>query len=199
MQSDRPVFVLASGSPRRLDLLRQIGLEPDHIIPTDIDETPMPGELAPALALRLAQQKMDAAWREVAETHGAAVVLAADTVVACGRRILPKAASPEEARQFLTLLSGRSHRVWSGIAVASHGGVWAKRVETRVTFARLHPDQIKHYVASGEWEGKAGAYAIQGRAALFVRSIQGSYSNVVGLPLRETNHLLEAAGLPLWR
>ncbi len=199
MHADRPVFVLASGSPRRLDLLRQIGLEPNHIHPTDIDETPHPRELAPDLALRLAKEKRDAAWSEIEARHGSALVLAADTVVACGRRILPKAASAEEAKRFLKLLSGRSHRVWSGVAVASHKGVWAKRVESRVTFARLDPDQIDQYVASGEWDGKAGAYAIQGRAALFVRSIQGSYSNIVGLPLRETALLLEAAGLPVWQ
>ena len=199
MTAERPVFVLASGSPRRLDLLRQIGLEPDHIHPTDVDETPQARELAPDLALRLAQQKRDAAWSDVAGNHGSAVVLAADTVVACGRRILPKATSAEEAKRFLELLSGRSHRVWSGIAVASPRGQWAKRVESKVTFARLHPDQIDHYVSSGEWDGKAGAYAIQGRGALFVRALQGSYSNVVGLPLRETAHLLEAAGLEIWR
>ena len=197
MHSEKPVFILASGSPRRLDLLRQIGLEPDHILPTNIDESPLKSELAPELARRLAQQKRDAAWAEIKEIHTNAVVLSADTVVTCGRRILPKAANADEAHHFLRLLSGRSHRVWSGIAVASAKGVWAKRVETRVTFARLHPGQIKAYVQTGEWEGKAGAYAIQGRAALFVQALHGSYSNVVGLPLRETAHLLQAAGLPV--
>ena len=194
MTIERPVFVLASGSPRRLDLLGQIGLKPDIVHPTDIDETPTPHELPADLALRLAVEKAKAAN---AHLRGRPLILAADTVVGCGRRVLPKAASEGEARRFLTLLSGRSHRVWTGVAIAMGDQRWSRSVETRVKFDRLSEDAVEAYLQSGEWRGKAGAYAIQGRAALFVRSIQGSYSNVVGLPLRETAHLLAAAGLPI--
>lgn len=199
MAADRPDFVLASASPRRRALLGQIGLEPDAVSPTNIDETPIAGEVPRDLALRLAVQKADAAARDRVGTSSDAIVLAADTVVAVGRRILPKAETPQQARRFLELLSGRSHRVWTGIAVVRGEKHWSRRVETRVKFGRLHPDQIDAYLALDEWKGKAGAYAIQGHAALFVQSIQGSYSNVVGLPLRETAHLLEAAGLTTWR
>ena len=187
-------LVLASASPRRLDLLRQIGVEPDAVAPAGIDETPAKNELPPALAKRLAAEKLAA----VAAAHPDAYVLAADTVVACGRRILPKAEDEREARDCLKLLSGRRHRVLSGLAVRAPDGTTRQRlVTTAVTFKRLEALQIDWYVASEEWRGKAGGYAIQGRAAIFVSAVQGSYSNVVGLPLHETAALLRGLGYPL--
>ena len=183
------MLVLASASPRRLDLLRQIGLEPDAIDPADTDETPKPAETPRAYALRMAKAKLAA----VACRHPGALVLAADSVVVCGRRILPKALSEQEARACLKLLSGRRHRVLGGIAVGGpDGSVRARLVETVVRFKRLEPSEIDDYIQSGEWRGKAGGYAIQGRAARFVSFISGSYSNVVGLPLYETMGLLRA-------
>ena len=183
----RPL-VLASASPRRLDLLRQIGLEPARVISAEIDETPLPGETPRRLALRLARAKAEAV---VAQD---AVVLAADTVVAVGRRILPKAETEAEAWACLMLLSGRSHRVFTAIAVKGASGATRSRlVETRVAFKRLTKLDIEAYLASGEWKGKAGGYAVQGRAGAFVISIIGSYSAVVGLPLYETALLIEAA------
>ena len=188
-----PALVLASASPRRLELLKQIGLAPDRVDPADLDETPLPGELPAAHALRLAREKAQA----VAARHPDAVVLAADTVVACGRRILPKGADEAAARKCLSLLSGRRHRVIGGVAVIAPGkGAKTRLVTTTVTFKRLTDAEIGVYLASGEWRDKAGAYAIQGRAALFVRFLSGSYSNVVGLPLFETAALLQAAGYP---
>ncbi len=187
-------LVLASASPRRLDLLRQIGVEPDAVAPAGIDETPAKNELPPALAKRLAAEKLAA----VAAAHPDAYVLAADTVVACGRRILPKAEDEREARDCLKLLSGRRHRVLSGLAVRAPDGTTRQRlVTTAVTFKRLEALEIDWYVASEEWRGKAGGYAIQGRAAIFVSAVQGSYSNVVGLPLHETAALLRGLGYPL--
>ena len=187
-------LVLASASPRRLDLLRQIGVEPDAVAPADIDETPAKNELPPALAKRLAAEKLAAA----ASAHPDAYVLAADTVVACGRRILPKAEDEREARDCLKLLSGRRHRVLSGLAVHAPDGTTRQRlVATAVTFKRLEALEIDWYIASEEWRGKAGGYAIQGRAAIFVSAVQGSYSNVVGLPLHETAALLRGLGYPL--
>ena len=189
-------FVLASASPRRLALLKQIGLEPASVRPTAIDETPLPGELPRALALRLAEEKAIAASNHQRTDE---LVLAADTVVACGRRILPKAETVDEAEACLRLLSGRRHRVMSGIALARAGAVISSRlVETRVAFKVLSPPEIAAYLACEEWRGKAGGYAIQGRAALFVRWIEGSYSNVVGLPLYETAALLEGAGFTVF-
>lgn len=186
-------LVLASASPRRLDLLRQIGIEPARIAPADIDETPEPRELPVAYARRMARAKALA----VLERGAAAVVLAADTVVACGRRILPKATTEAEARACLALLSGRRHRVLGAVcAIGPDGRPVEALVETAVRFKRLSADEIDAYVAGGEWRGKAGGYAIQGRAALFVAFLSGSYSNVVGLPLFETARLLERAG---WR
>jgi septum formation protein len=186
-----PRLVLASVSPRRLDLLRQIGIAPDLVEPADIDETPLPGEAPPHHAERLAAAKA----RAVARRHPDALVLAADTVVACGRRILPKAEDEATARRCLELLSGRRHRVHGGIAVVAPGGRLAMRaVRTSVAFKRLSADEIAAYLASGDWRGKAGGYAIQGRAAAFVRQINGSYSNVVGLPLFETAALLDGLG-----
>ncbi|MEQ8193737.1 MAG: Maf family protein, partial [Rhodospirillales bacterium] len=181
-----------SASPRRLALLEQIGIVPAAVVPAEIDETPRAGELPRSLALRLATEKACA----VREGCAASVVLAADTVVACGRRVLAKAENKTEARRFLELLSGRRHRVYGGVCIIDDKGMIRSRlVVTAVHFKRLSQDEIESYLDSGEWTGKAGAYAIQGRAAIFVRSINGSYSNVVGLPLFETAALLSAAGI----
>lgn len=188
---DTPL-ILASASPRRLVLLRQAGYEPDSIEPAEIDETPHRGELPRALARRLAKEKAGF----VAERHPGAWVIAADTVVACGRRILPKPATVEAARNCLALLSGRRHRVFGSVRVIDPAGNGRSRdVGTSVAFKRLTPDEIDSYAASGEWRDKAGGYAIQGRAGAFVRFLGGSYFNVVGLPLYETVTLLEGMGL----
>lgn len=185
------VLVLASASPRRLDLLRQIGIEPAAVDPAEIDETPLPGELPPAHVLRLARAKAEA----VRPRHPGAFVLAADTVVACGRRILPKAEDEATARRCLRLLSGRRHRVYGGIALATpDGAVAVRRVVSHVSFKRLSEQEIAAYLGGGEWHGKAGGYAVQGRAATFVSWLSGSYSNVVGLPLFETVQLLTGRG-----
>jgi septum formation protein len=184
-------LVLASASPRRLDLLRQIGLEPDRVEPADIDETPKPDETPRRLALRLACEKAEAG---AARAPGCAV-LAADTVVAVGRRILPKAETEAQARQCLTLLSGRAHRVMTGVAVIAPDGRRASRLsESRLHFKRLTAAEIDAYVAGGEWAGKAGGYGFQGAAGIFVMNLQGSYSGVVGLPLYETWCLLAGLG-----
>ncbi len=186
-----PLLVLASASPRRLELLRQIGTVPDLVDPADIDETPLRNELPPANALRLAREK--AQW--VMPRHAGAFVLAADTVVACGRRILPKPTDEDAARRCLELLSGRRHRVHSGIAlVGPDGRMVVRRVDTKVAFKRLSTEEITRYLKSREWYEKAGGYAIQGRAAALIRFISGSYSNVVGLPLYETAQLLAGRG-----
>ncbi|QQG37364.1 MAG: septum formation protein Maf [Micavibrio aeruginosavorus] len=182
-------MILASASPRRLDLLAQIGIMPDCVVPADIDETPHKTELPRDYALRMAVAKAEA----VLPQAGDAVVLSADTVVACGRRILPKAETMEQARACLALLSGRRHRVINGIALADFSGVIKTRLsETVVQFKRLSAAEIDEYIASGEWQGKAGGYAIQGRAAVFVKFIAGSYSTVVGLSLYDTQALLSA-------
>lgn len=184
-------LVLASASPRRLELLAQIGIVPDLVDPADIDETPKRGELPPVCALRLAREKVQL----VAARHPDAFVLAADTVVACGRRILPKPADETTARRCLELLSGRRHRVHSGLALAaSDGRVVLRRVDSQVAFKRLSDEELAAYLASGEWRDKAGGYAIQGCAAALIRFISGSYSNVVGLPLFETAQLLAGRG-----
>ncbi len=184
-------LILASASPRRLDLLRQIGIEPDAVIPAEIDETPGAKELPAALAPRLAECKA----RAVAEAHPGAWVLGADTVVGCGQRILPKPDDENAARQCLKLLSGRRHRVIGGICVVDpRGRARSRRVVTAVTLKRLTPAETDAYLASGEWRGKAGGYAIQGRAGGFVTAVNGSYFNVVGLPLYETLTLLEGMG-----
>lgn len=182
-------FILASASPRRVQLLAQIGLKPDEIAAADIDETPLPKETPRALALRLAEAKARACAR------AGAVVLGADTVVAMGRRLLGKAANEAEARAFLELLSGRNHRVLTAIAVVKDGVVRTRIAEARVRMKRLSAAEIAAYVASGEWEGKAGGYGIQGRAGGFVIDVIGSYSAIVGLPLYETASLLEGAGV----
>ncbi|MFZ5779928.1 MAG: Maf family protein [Pseudomonadota bacterium] len=185
-----PPLVLASASPRRLDLLRQVGIEPIEIDPADIDETPLPRELPRAYAQRMAKAKLAV----VSRRHPGRLVLAADSVVACGRRILPKAESERDVRTCLALLSGRRHRVLGAIAAAGiDGRVRTRLVETVVRFKRLEAAEIEDYVRGGEWRGKAGGYAIQGRGACFVSFLSGSYSNVVGLPLFETVALLKAA------
>jgi septum formation protein len=183
--------VLASASPRRRELLAQIGLEPDAVDPAGIDETPHALETPGNLALRLASAKA----RAVSMRHPAAFVLACDTVVACGRRILPQPLSEQEARECLELLSGRRHRVHGGVAVVSpESKLVSRKVETAVLFKRLSPEEISSYLESGEWRGKAGGYAIQGLAGRFVKGVIGSYANVVGLPLYETAALLAGLG-----
>ena len=186
-----PRLVLASASPRRLDLLRQIGLVPDAVEAADLDEAPHSDETPRRLAVRLAEAKA----AHVAARVPSAFVLGADTVVAVGRRVLPKADDAEEVRACLRLLSGRAHRVLTGVAVAAPGGRVASRlVESRVHFKRLSDADIEAYLACGEGIGKAGGYAIQGRAGALVISLQGSYSGVVGLPLYETANLLTGLG-----
>jgi septum formation protein len=190
---DRAPLILASSSPRRLALLRQVGVAPDRIEPPDIDETPLARELPRAHALRLALAKAS----DVAARSPLAFVLAADTVVACGRRILGKAQDVETAERYLRLLSGRRHRVYTGIAVAAPDGRCRGRVAmTMVAIKRLEKGELVAYLASGEWRDKAGGYAIQGRAEAFIPAINGSYSNVVGLPLAATLDLLRGLG---WR
>lgn len=183
-------FVLASSSPRRVDLLAQIGYVPASISPADIDETPLKGELPRDVVRRLAAQKA-----QVVSEGKDQPVLAADTIVVRGRRILPKAEDEITARQCLTLLSGAGHRVYTAICLCHAGKFRQRLVETRVRFKRLSETDIAAYLASGEWRGKAGGYAIQGRAAAFVQNLSGSYSNVVGLPLYETANLLQGVGL----
>ncbi len=184
-------LVLASASPRRLDLLAQIGLTPAAIDPAELDESPLKGELPAPHAARLAEEKA----RVVAARHPQAFILAADTVVACGRRILPKAEDERTARKCLDQLSGQRHRVHGGLVLLTpEGKALARTITTVVTFKRLDRTEIEAYIASGEWHGKAGGYAIQGRAAMFVRALNGSYSNVVGLPLYETAQLLKGVG-----
>ena len=184
-------LILASASPRRLDLLAQIGVTPSAIDAADIDETPLPRELPGPHALRLARAKAET----VAARHPGAFVLAADTVVACGRRILPKAETEAQARDCLTLLSGRRHRVLGGVYLIAPDGRHSERlVSTDVTFSRLDVNDFDAYIAGGEWQGKAGGYAIQGKAAVFVRWLGGSYSNVVGLPLQECWGMLRGLG-----
>jgi septum formation protein len=191
----RSALILASSSPRRLALLAQVGIKPDRVEPPEVDETPRRGELPRAHADRLARDKAAAIAERIG--RGAGYILAADTVVACGRRILPKAATEGEARSCLELLSGRRHRVHGGVCVLAPDGREAARVATTVVrFKRLSPAALSAYLGSGEWRGKAGGYAIQGLAAAFVPAINGSYTNVVGLPVAEAVALLEGLG---WR
>ncbi len=188
---DRGRLVLASASPRRLDLLRQVGAPPDLVVAPDIDETPAKNEPPAVYARRVAEEKARAVWTD----HRDSYVLAADTVVVAGRRILPKADTAAEARDCLRRLSGRRHRVLGAVSVIAPDGVHHQRlVTTVVTFKQLHPAEVDRYIDTGEWQGKAGGYAIQGRAAVFVRFLSGSYTNVVGLPLFETWHLLSGLG-----
>jgi nucleoside triphosphate pyrophosphatase len=196
----RPKLILASGSPRRMALINQVGIEPDALRPANVDETPNRGELPRACANRLARAKAEAALELVRaddELEGA-YVLAADTVVAVGRRILPKAELLDEASQCLRLLSGRNHRVHTAICLVTPTGAFRQRlVETRVRFKRLSEEDIEAYLASGEWRGKAGGYAAQGIAGAFIVKIVGSYTNIVGLPLYETTTLLLGEGYPI--
>jgi septum formation protein len=196
----RPKLVLASGSPRRLQLLSQAGMEPDTLLPVEIDESPERGELPRTLAVRLARDKALAALPRARrnEELKTAYIVAADTVVAVGRRILPKPDLLEDAVACLRLLSGRAHRVYSGICVITPRDVVRTRlVETRVRFKRLSTEDLDSYLASGEWRGKAGGYAIQGIAGAFVVKLVGSYTNVVGLPLYETVALLQGESYPV--
>jgi septum formation protein len=184
-------LVLASASPRRLDLLDRIGVVPDSVVPADVDEKVPAGELPREHALRLAREKATA----VAAKEPQALVLAADTVVAVGRRILPKVEDEETLRECMRLLSGRRHRVLTGVALAVPGhGVRERLVETMIAMKRLSEDEIDYYAGQGEWRSKAGGYALQGYGEVYVRHIAGSYSNVVGLPLAETRVLLKSAG-----
>ena len=190
MTCEKQKLILASASPRRLALLAQIGITPDAVRPADLDETPLKAELPRPHAVRLAAEKA----RAVAALEPGAFVLAGDTVVACGRRILPKATNEAEARYCLELLSGRAHRVYTAIALIDPQGALRERLsETRVHFKRLSRAELEAYVACGEWQGKAGGYGIQGHAGAFVRSLSGSYSGVVGLPLFEVKALLTGA------
>lgn len=190
MKNKSPL-ILASASPRRLDLLAQVGIIPDQIIPAAIDETPRKDELPRAYALRMACEKAHAVHLH----HQGSYILAADTVVVCGRMILPKAETAAQARQCLTKLSGRRHRVMNGMALVNPEGVLKTRFQdTVVQFKRLTTEDINAYVESGDWQGKAGGYAIQGRAAAFVKFIQGSYSTVVGLSLYDVNQMLKSSG-----
>ena len=196
----RPKFVLASGSPRRLGLLAQAGIEPDALRPADVDETPKRGELPRACANRLARAKADAALAAVKldDELAGSFILAADTVVAVGRRIMPKAELLDEAAQCLRLLSGRNHRVHTGICLVTPKETFRQRmIETRVRFKRLSEQDIEAYLASGEWRGMAGGYGAQGLAGSFIIKIVGSYTNVVGLPLYETATLLSGEGFPI--
>lgn len=191
---EKPVFILASASPRRLSLLASIGIAPDRVVAPDIDETPRPHEAPRALAQRLALEKL----RAVAAAEPQAFVLAADTVVGCGRRILPKAENAAQVRECLALLSGRRHHVYTGLALQTPSGKIIQRLcDSVVIFQRLDAAMIEAYVAQGEGIGKAGGYAVQGRAAGFTRFISGSHSNIVGLSLFDVAQMLRQGGYPL--
>lgn len=187
-----PRLILASASPRRLELLGRLGIVPDEVIGAEIDETPRKTELPPLYAARMAAEKAQAVARDND------MVIAADTVVAVGRRILPKTETRDEARAALRLLSGRRHRVLSAVTIIDAAGTARHRLSTSiVAFKRLSDEELAAYLNSGEWHGKAGGYAIQGRAEALVRMLQGSHSGVMGLPLYQTRALLRAAGWPL--
>ncbi len=187
-------LVLASASPRRLELLKQVGIVPDAVDPADIDETPLKNEAPDKLVSRLAREKLQA----VIPRHSGCWVTSADTIVACGKRVLLKPIDESEARRALSLLSGRRHRVISAVCIGTPSGeIHHRKVSTSVSFKRLHENEIEAYVQSNEWHDKAGGYAIQGRAVRFVRSINGSYSNIVGLPLFETCGMLEGLGFSI--
>jgi len=196
----RTKLILASGSPRRLSLINQVGITPDHLLPADIDEIPLKGELPRACANRLARVKAETALAHVRrdEELKGSYILAADTVVAVGRRILPKAELVDEANQCLRLLSGRNHKVYTAVClVTPKEGFRQRMVETRVRFKRLSEEDLDTYLASGQWRGKAGGYAAQGIAGSFIVKLVGSYTNVVGLPLYETVTLLAGEGFPI--
>lgn len=187
-------LILASASPRRLALLATIGVTPSNIIPADLDETPLKNEPPHLYAKRIASEKA----AHVAAAHPNTIILAADTVVACGRRILPKAEDEGTARKCLKLLSSKRHRVYTAVALHHAGKLHCRTEMTMVQFARLSDADISHYIASEEWQGKAGGYAIQGLAEVFIPRINGSVSNVIGLPLSTTRHLLASAGIHPW-
>lgn len=192
-----PILILASASPRRLALLQQVGLEPNALIPADIDETPRKNEAPRTLAARLAAEKAEAAFDVIQRRPDLAggFIVAADTVVCVGRRVLPKCETTDEASSCLSLLSGRAHRVFTGVTLITSAQKRRHRiVETRVRFKRLSSIEISSYLGTGEWQGKAGGYAIQGRAAAFVARVIGSHSSVIGLPLFETVGLLAGEG-----
>ncbi len=193
MTTRKQVLVLASASPRRRDLLAQIGVQPDLIVPADIDETPRRRELPAAYAQRMAHEKaLAAAHLDIPDD---AMVIAGDTVVACGRMILPKTEVEDEARKCLARLSGRRHRVLGGLALRLPDGRLVSRLVTsRVTMKRLTTDEIDRYIATGDWQGKAGGYAIQGPAAAMIRHIEGSYSNIVGFSLYDVAAMLQGNG-----
>jgi septum formation protein len=201
MNDARAKLVLASGSPRRLSLLEQVGIRPDLLVPTQVNETQKKSEAPRALAARLARTKAEAAAAKakVRDLGEGVYILAADTVVAVGRRVLDKPQTIDDAAFALKFLSGRAHRVFTAIhLITPKGAVRARTVETRVRFKRLSREDIESYLVSGEWRGKAGGYAIQGRAEAFVQNLQGSFSNVVGLPLHETVALLNGNGYPVY-
>lgn len=187
-------LILGSGSPRRLELLAQLGLSPDDIRPPDIDETPAKGELPRPYCARMAREKARAV-----EAGAEDVVLCADTTVALGRRIMGKPRDAAEAAEFLFAMSGRRHRVVTAVAVRRGDRLWQREVVTAVKMKQLSDAEMNGYLATGDWQGKAGGYGIQGPAGAFIPWIQGSYTAVVGLPLAETANLLQAAGWPLWR
>ncbi|MEM7056325.1 MAG: Maf family protein [Pseudomonadota bacterium] len=197
-------LILGSASPRRRDLLAQIGIVPDVIAPADIDETPLKNELPRNYVKRMAREKCTAVASDPCPSDGMAkgagdsdLVLTADTVVSAGRRILGKPKDATQAAEFLLLLSGRRHRVTTSVCLLVSGRTLQKTIETRVKMKRLSDAEISAYIRSGEWEGKAGGYAIQGVAAAFIPEVQGSYTNVVGLPLTETANMLIGAGYPI--
>ena len=190
---ERPKLILGSGSPRRKDLLAQIGVVADDIRPPDIDETPLKAELPRPYCVRMAREKALAVQAGTKE-----VVLSADTTVALGRRILGKPEDSTEAAAFLHAMSGRRHRVITAVAVRLGDRLWERDVVAAVKMKRLSDVEIEAYLASGDWQGKAGAYGIQGPAGAFIPWIQGSFTAVVGLPLTETAGLLQAAGYPVW-
>lgn len=184
-------LILASSSPRRVDLLAQIGVTPDQIIPADIDETPLKGEHPKKLALRLAIQKA----QKIYERHQDCFVLGADTTVSCGQRLMDKPVDADDARRILNILSGRRHRVNGGICIITPSGkVISRLVETIVSSRHLTKQDIEEYIKGGDWEGKAGSYAIQGVASTFIKYIAGSYSNIIGLSLYDVSRMLESAG-----
>jgi septum formation protein len=196
----RPKLVLASGSPRRLALLQQAGIEPDVLLPADVDEAPLKSETPRELAKRLARTKAEVARKTARnrEDLAEAFILSADTVVAVGRRVLPKAEVVDEAAACLRMLSGRAHRIYSAVCLVTPGDKLRERiVETRLRFKRLSREEMESYLASGEWRGKAGGYAIQGLAGTFAVKLVGSYTNVVGMPLYETISLLDGEGYPV--
>jgi septum formation protein len=190
----KPALILASASPRRVSLLDSVGITPDQIIPANIDETPLKTEQAHLYAKRIASAKA----AHVAAAHPGAIILAADTVVACGRRILPKAENEAAARKCLSLLSGKRHRVYTAVAIHHKGKLALHAEMTVVQFARLSKADIEHYIESKEWEGKAGGYAIQGLAEAFIIKVNGSVSNVIGLPLAKTKTMLANVGIKPW-